>query len=383
MRNLLYAIILIANASFAQSAGEQLLKKSAANIKALTSLAYNIYAEQFGEKINADVAITRKSAFPIFEISQVKLSGIAMTDEGSRQVSFASDGSTLEYFDLKSNSISRMDSPSIKKMSRTGLMQYMLLALPVYTQENPFEHIFSSLKGVEQQGDSTIYNVPCYKLKVITERDDKVAGLVRSEVYWFLGKDDLLVRGISSKYSQQFVKIKSINQQFGDAYFRLSASGEVKKVTGLEPISDGLLPVGNKAPDWSLASPTMNKITLSKLKGKVVLLDFWGTWCVPCIKAMPDIQAIHDQFKNKNVTVIGVSVETESAADPAAFVKRKGFTYPIVLDGKTITKDYKVVQFPSIYIIGKDGTIVHAEHGGNRENFKEDIIRIINAELNK
>lgn len=381
MRNLLYAIVLVANARFAQSAGEQLLKRSAANIKALTSISYNIYAEQFGEKITADVTINRKSTFPIFEISQVKLSGLAMNEEGSRQVSFASDGNSLEYFDVKANAISRMDSPSIRKLSRTGLMQYMLLALPVYIQENPYENIFSALKGVEQQGDTVIYNVSCHRLKILTERDDKVAGLVRGEVYWFLGKDDLLVRGISSKYSQQFVKIKSVNQQYGDAYFRLSASGEVKKVTGLEPISDGLLMVGNKAPDWTLPSPTMDKITLSKLKGKVVLLDFWGTWCVPCIKAMPDIQAIHDEFKNKDVAIIGVSVETESAADPAAFVKRKGFTYPIALDGKTITKDYKVVQFPSIYIVGKDGKIVHAEHGGNRENFREDIIRIINKAL--
>ena len=154
-----------------------------------------------------------------------------------------------------------------------------------------------------------------------------------------------------------------------------------KKITGKEPLTDGLLSVGTKAPAWSLPSNHNKEIKLNDLKGKVILLDFWGTWCVPCLKAMPDIQFIYEKFKDQPVEVIGVSVETEKKADPAAYIKKKGYTYTIVLDGHKITKDYKVVQYPSIYIIDKTGTIIHAEHSGNREEFKEDLIKRIETAI--
>ena len=151
----------------------------------------------------------------------------------------------------------------------------------------------------------------------------------------------------------------------------------------MEPLSEGLLKIGTLAPDWTLVSNKGTNIQLTQLKGKVILLDFWGTWCVPCIKAMPEIQAIHDYFKNKQVEIIGVSVERDAKADPVGFVKKKGFTYPIVLNGASITEGYKVQIFPSLYIIDKQGKIIHAEHSGGRENFKDDIIARINKALNE
>ena len=81
------------------------------------------------------------------------------------------------------------------------------------------------------------------------------------------------------------------------------------------------------------------------------MLDFWGTWCVPCLKSMPAVQWIYDHFKNRDVEVIGVSVEMENAVDVPGYINRKGYTYPIALDGKTIAGDYKVTQYPTIYII--------------------------------
>lgn len=96
---------------------------------------------------------------------------------------------------------------------------------------------------------------------------------------------------------------------------------------------------------------------------------------------MPDIQAIYDRFKDRQVIVIGVSVEPERAADPIGFMKNKNFTYPIVLNGQSITKPYQVQEFPTVYIIDKNGIIIHAEHGGNRENFKEDIISRVEKAL--
>jgi len=74
-------------------------------------------------------------------------------------------------------------------------------------------------------------------------------------------------------------------------------------------------------------------------------------------------------------------VETEKSADRAGFVKRMGFTYPIALNGNSIAQKYKLVVFPSIYIIDKNGRIIHRESGTGRENFKEDIIEKIKIAL--
>jgi len=380
MRKLLFLLSLACTVAQAQT-GQDIFKQSGEKIKALKSVSYNIYADQYGEKITADVLINRKKPYPIFEISQVKLSGIVMNDEGSKQISFASDGSRLEFIDTKDNSLVQLDSPTVSKLSRTGLMPYMLLALSAYIRQEPYDALYNIMKSATLEGDTSIYNVKCYKVKVVTEFSSAIAAAKQSETNWYFGKDDLLVRGIASAYSKQFLKIKEVNKEYADAQFSLAPQGEVKKMTGREPISNGMLAVGTMAPDWKLPSQDGKNISLRELRGKVVLLDFWGTWCVPCIKAMPEIQAIYDHFKGKNVEVIGVSVETESAADPLGFVKRKGFTYPIALKGHTITAAYKVKEFPGVYIIGKDGKIIHAESGGNRENFKEDIIGRIEKAL--
>ncbi len=378
---LLILLLLIPFLTFSQT-GLEIIKTSNERIKKMKTISYNIYDENSMEKVTADVTIQRGDDIPVLE-AKVKVNGIVMGKDGSKQISFSFNGQSFDFIDLKTNQLTRLDSISYNKLGRTGLMQYTLLASAPYRQKEPFEVILKQLTKAERLEDTSIYKVPCFAIRVTMEVNSEAMGKQTLESTWYIDKEKFLICGKKSKTNQQFLKIRSINEEYSNEYFSLAAVSEVRKVTGLEPISDGLLKVGAKAPDWNLPSSQNKLLSLKDYKGKVVLLDFWGTWCVPCLKAMPDIQAIYDLFKNDPVEIIGVSVETENKADPIGYMKRKGYAYTTLLEGTKITKDYKVSEFPSIYLIDKEGIIVHAEHGGNRENFKEDMIERIQKELNK
>ena len=375
-------ILFLYQHGYSQLTAFEVLQGSAAAMQSLKSIQYTFYAEQGNEKINGEVNINRVRPFPVFEISQVKLIAFAVSGEGSSQISFASDGSAFEYTDPGTNKLVRVEDPSITAIMQSGMMSYAMLPLPCYLQAEPFKNMIKNLEAAAMEADTLINNIACFKLKVVTKGTGPSA---THEVYWFIGKEDLLVRGMHSKYLKQFIKIIASDRPFATGDFRLSSNDmSLKRTDGNEPLTGGLLAIGTPAPAWKLSTGKLKEISSETLKGKVVLLDFWGTWCMPCIKAMPDIQAIHEHFKGQAVEVIGISVELKnSTADPAAFAKTKGYTYSIALRGGEVAEKYKVLTYPSVYIIDKNGKIFHAEHSGGRENFKIDIIKRIEEALKK
>src|SRR6185295_17908443 len=124
----------------------------------------------------------------------------------------------------------------------------------------------------------------------------------------------------------------------------------------------GLLAVGTAAPAFSLKSPDGREVTLESLRGRIVILDFWGTWCVPCRNTMPVLERLHRKFQDRGVTILGVAV-ADKESDPTAFMKRFGYTYPLLLSGDPVAESYRAVMLPTLYLIGKDGRILHAESG--------------------
>ncbi len=110
--------------------------------------------------------------------------------------------------------------------------------------------------------------------------------------------------------------------------------------------------VGETPADWTLKDGAGKEYTLSQMKGKVVVMDFWATWCGPCKRAMPGLQALHEHFKDKPVLVLGVNCwERENSDD---YMKKQGFTYPNLLAGDEVAEKYGVSGIPTFYVIGKD-----------------------------
>ena len=101
--------------------------------------------------------------------------------------------------------------------------------------------------------------------------------------------------------------------------------------------------------------PTM---TLAGMKGKVALVDFWATWCAPCVKAMPDLQKLHDKYENKGFTVLGVSIDEDGMKSVGPFLAKKRLTYPILLDTGGAWQRWGVRAVPAMFLIDRNGRIV-------------------------
>ena len=121
--------------------------------------------------------------------------------------------------------------------------------------------------------------------------------------------------------------------------------------------------VGGPAPNFQLGTVEGGTIKLSDLKGQFVVLNFWATWCVPCIKEMPEFQKAH-QMLNHKAHVIGINL-AESREKVAEYIKGKGFSFPVLLDDHgNVSQEYEVINLPVTYFITPDGFVREKVFGG-------------------
>ncbi|MBC8102085.1 MAG: redoxin domain-containing protein [Cytophagales bacterium] len=140
---------------------------------------------------------------------------------------------------------------------------------------------------------------------------------------------------------------------------------------GAKPVTEPkLLAVGTVAPDFTAYTPNGTPVKLSDLKGKIVILDFWSTWCGPCQKSMPYLESVYRQVKDKDVTVLAVCVWDEKAEyDKWLIAKKDTYSFPTVFDPAGRAKGniagglYQVTGIPTQYVIGKDGKIAASTIG--------------------
>lgn len=156
------------------------------------------------------------------------------------------------------------------------------------------------------------------------------------------------------KFLLAFVLVFSINGFSGDT--KINKIG--KDYNCIINIAD------DKAPEFSLKSVDGKTVKLSDYKGKVVIIDFWATWCPPCRKGIPDLISIQNEFKDK-VVIIGISLDREKTIkDVPGFVKNNGINYPIVYGDDKVVVDYGGIQsIPTSFVVDKNGTVVDMHVG--------------------
>jgi peroxiredoxin len=109
--------------------------------------------------------------------------------------------------------------------------------------------------------------------------------------------------------------------------------------------------------DFTLSDIQGNSWTLSSLKGKVVLVNFWATWCPPCRKEMPDLNAFYARFKDQGLVILAISDEDMATVKP--FIDKAGYTYPILLDpGRKVNTLYQVDGIPKSFVYDREGKLV-------------------------
>lgn len=118
------------------------------------------------------------------------------------------------------------------------------------------------------------------------------------------------------------------------------------------------------APDFTLPTTDGKMLKLSSLRGKVVILDFWATWCPPCRKGIPDLIDIKKRYGSKGVEIVGISVDTDTKDEVIPFMKEKGINYPVVYGNQTVYMQYGGIRaIPTTFVIDKEGKIVASYEG--------------------
>ena len=136
--------------------------------------------------------------------------------------------------------------------------------------------------------------------------------------------------------------------------------------------------VGFRAPTFSLPDLHGNEVNLSDLRGKVVLVNFWATWCGPCVIEMPSMEKLYREFHNEGFEILAVSNDSQGQLVTKPFKEQFGLTFPILHDlHHEVNAAYHIRSIPASMLIGKDGVITYRVPGA-RDWYSEkarDMIR--------
>ena len=123
-------------------------------------------------------------------------------------------------------------------------------------------------------------------------------------------------------------------------------------------------PIPRPAPMFKLPTASGTTVDFETIKGKVTLVDFWATWCAPCVKAMPAVQNLHDTYAAQGLSVVGISIDDDGPKKVSAFLAKSKvkYTYPITLDNSAVWKQWGVKSLPTMILV-KDGQITKQWNG--------------------
>jgi peroxiredoxin len=125
----------------------------------------------------------------------------------------------------------------------------------------------------------------------------------------------------------------------------------------VHPRARGPVKTGESAPGFTLARLPSGKLSLAEFKGHVVVLNFWATWCPPCVEETPSLEKFATDMKSEGVTVLGVSVD-ENEQQLKQFVQQYHLSYPVARDpSAALANSYGTYKLPESYIIGRDGRV--------------------------
>jgi peroxiredoxin len=138
---------------------------------------------------------------------------------------------------------------------------------------------------------------------------------------------------------------------------------------------------GKAATDFTLPNLEGQQVSLHDYRGKVVFLNFWATWCIPCREEMPAMEQLHQTFQQQGLVILAVDLK-ESPDKVKAFFDQYRLSYTALLDGSgSVFRDYQVMGLPTTYLIGRDGTLLAHGVGGRDWTRAEgkDLIRALLA----
>ena len=160
-----------------------------------------------------------------------------------------------------------------------------------------------------------------------------------------------------------FEAVKATATYKGKQYFFCSNKCKVEFLKN--PQAFLVTDAGKPAPGFRLSTFDGKAVSLSDYRGKVVLLDFWATYCAPCVQALPELQALHAKNAARGFAVVGVTVDDRAPLVQKATSRAK-VAYPILKATPEVWNAYKVNALPSLILVGRDGNIIK-RYGGEAD----------------
>ena len=146
------------------------------------------------------------------------------------------------------------------------------------------------------------------------------------------------------------------------------------------PLATGAVAPQASAPDFTLRTLNGPNLRLAEQRGRVVMVNFWATWCGPCRQEMPQLDRLYQKYKSSGFVLLGVNVDEDArkATDVAA---KLGVTFPVLLDTeKSVSKLYDVSTMPSTMLIDRDGKVRYVHRGylaGYEDNYDKQIRELL------
>ncbi len=141
------------------------------------------------------------------------------------------------------------------------------------------------------------------------------------------------------------------------------------------------LKIGNPALPIDAATTVGDRITLESFKGRVLLVDFWASWCKPCRQEMPTVKSVYKEFHDKGFEILGVSLD-QSESSFRGYIEEQGITWPQIFDGggwkSSVGKLYGVYSIPATFLIDRNGTIRYRDLRGDK--LREAVRELVEAE---
>lgn len=134
------------------------------------------------------------------------------------------------------------------------------------------------------------------------------------------------------------------------------------------------------APDFTLHAMTGANLQLKDQRGRVVMVNFWATWCGPCREEMPQLNRLYEKYRASGFVLLGVNVDDDTSK-AAEVAKKLGLTFPVLLDtDKKVSKLYDLSTMPSTVIIDRDGKVRYVHRGylaGYEDNYEKQIRELL------
>ncbi len=358
---------------------EKLLDESKAAMRKVRDASMEIdQTDQTGAKKGTVSLILEANAQSPFPVGAYR---VAVLDaKGGKGKEWASDGKTLWLVDHAAKKVS-----ALELMPGTMPPPEVISLMPIgFFLSEPFG---AKVVSLVLKGDSEIGGVKCRVVEQTQEialpGGDGPPGKVTLTFRRHVGPD-LLVRKLDAKIKIQGPETKE--ETLVSEYRNLKTNAGLKPADMAVKAPEGYAQVkgsydalglrdpeermpklkaevGKPALAFDLKTPAGKAVSLESLKGRVVLLDFWATWCGPCKMAMPGIQKLHEKYKDKPVTIIGVNCMEEDEKAALKYMEEKKFTYTLLLKGDDLVKGYGISGIPTLILIGKDGNILSSMVG--------------------